>query len=138
MLYRLIYKELFWVVLSPYLYDRKETFYRHENKYHLFKYGVEYTVIAHRKKLNLSLLNVGQMKSLVNSSKNLVLLMIKSNVDVDYEAFNGCNSKLKADLVDVVNHDDEVFQKAGISSQEENPTWNTIAAKCLLFNIDMH
>ena len=64
---------------------------------------------AHRKKLILSLVNAGQMKRLLNSSKNLVLLMIKLNVDVDYEVFDGCNSKLKTDLVDVVNHDDEVF-----------------------------
>ena len=66
---------------------------------------------AHCKKLNLSLVNAGQMKILVNSSKNLVLLMIKPNVDIEYEAFDGCNSKLKNDLVDVVNHDDDVFHK---------------------------
>lgn len=64
---------------------------------------------VHHKKLNLSLVNVGKMKILVNSSKNLVLLMINPNIDVDYEAFDGCNSKLKNDLVDVVNHDDDVF-----------------------------
>lgn len=67
---------------------------------------------AHCKKLNLSLVNVGQMKILVNSSKNLVPLMIKPNGDIDYEAFDGCNSNLKTDFVDVVNHDDKVFQKA--------------------------
>ena len=32
------------VLGSPYLYDRKTIFYHHENKYHLFKDGVEYTV----------------------------------------------------------------------------------------------
>lgn len=78
----------------------------------MFKDGVEYIVRAHRKKLNISLVNVGQMKRPMNSSKNLVLLMIKPNVDVDYEAFDGCNSNLKTDLADVANHNDEVFQKA--------------------------
>lgn len=73
---------------------------------------MDYIVIAHRKKLNLSLVNAGKMKRVVNSSKNLGLLMMKPNVDVDYEVFDGCNSKLKTDLVDVVNHDDEVFHKA--------------------------
>jgi hypothetical protein len=49
-------------------------FHRHENKYHLFKNGVEYIVRAHTKKMNLSLVNVGQMKKLVNASKNFCSL----------------------------------------------------------------
>lgn len=32
------------VLGSPYLYDKKAIFDRHENKYHLFKDGVEYIV----------------------------------------------------------------------------------------------
>ena len=47
------------VLDNPYLYDRKAVFYFHEKKYHLFKDGVEYIVRAHRKKLNVSLVNVG-------------------------------------------------------------------------------
>ena len=35
---------------SPYLYDRKEVFHRHENKYHLFKDGIEYIIRVHKKK----------------------------------------------------------------------------------------
>ena len=65
------------VLGSPYLYDRRAIFHHHENKYHLFKNGVEYIVRAHKKKLNLSLVNAGQMKRLVNKNKNYVLLMIK-------------------------------------------------------------
>jgi hypothetical protein len=42
--------------------DRKAIFYRQENKYHLFKYGVEYIVRAHTKKMNLSIIIAGQMK----------------------------------------------------------------------------
>ena len=34
------------------------------------KDGVEYIVRAHRKKMNLSLVSVGQMKRLVNDSNN--------------------------------------------------------------------
>lgn len=75
---------------SPYLYDKKTIFHRNENKYHLFKNGVEYIVRAHNKKTNLSLVNAGQMKRQVNSSKNLVLLMMKD--DIDYKAFDGCVS----------------------------------------------
>ena len=77
------------VLGNSYLYDRKYTFYRHENKYHLFKDGVEYIVRANSNKINLSLVNAGQMKTLANSSKNFVLLIIKPKNDVDNEAFKG-------------------------------------------------
>jgi hypothetical protein len=71
------------VLGSPYLYDRRDIFYRHENKYHLFKNGVEYIVRAHTKKLNLSLVNARKMKRLVNASNNFVLLMIKPKENVE-------------------------------------------------------
>lgn len=65
------------VLRIPDLYDRRAIFHCHENKYHLFKNGIEYIVRAHKKKSNLSLVNVGQMKRLVSASNNFVLLMIK-------------------------------------------------------------
>jgi hypothetical protein len=99
------------VLGSPYLYDRRAIFHRHENKYHLFKNGVEYIVRAQTKKLNLSLVNAGQMKILVNASKNFVLLMIKPKYNVEKEAFQGCDSKLKYDLYEVFNQYDEMFQE---------------------------
>jgi hypothetical protein len=71
------------VLGSPYLYDRRSIFHIHEKKYHLFKNGVEYIVRAHTNKLNLSLVNDGQMKRLVNASKNFVLLMIKTKDNVE-------------------------------------------------------
>jgi hypothetical protein len=40
------------VLGSPYLFDRKVVFYREENKYHLFKDGVEYIVRSHHIKTN--------------------------------------------------------------------------------------
>jgi hypothetical protein len=104
--------DIYGIVLgSPYLYNRKVIFHRHENKYHLFKDGVEYIVRAHTKKMNLSLINAGQMKRLVNSSKNFVLLMIKPKDDVENEAFQGCDTKLKSDLFEVVNQYDEMFKE---------------------------
>jgi hypothetical protein len=99
------------VLGSPYLYDRKAIFHRHENKYHLFTNGVEYIVRAHTKKMNLSLVNAGQMKRLVNASKNFVLLMIKPKDDIENEAFQGCDTKLKSDLYKVVNQYDEMFKE---------------------------
>jgi hypothetical protein len=99
------------VLGSPYLYDRKAIFHRHENKYHLFKDGVEYIVRAHTKKMNLSLINAGQMKRLVNASKNFVLLMIKPKDDIENEAFQGCDTKLKSDLYEVVTQYDEMFKE---------------------------
>ena len=38
------------VLGGPYIYDRKSLFHLHENKYHLFKYGIDYIVRAHKKK----------------------------------------------------------------------------------------
>lgn len=94
---------------SPYLYDRKEIFHCHDNKYHLFKYGIEYIVREHHKKLNLSFVNDGQMKRLVNPSHNFALLMIKHKDVEESEAFQGCDIKLKHDLVVVVNTCDKMF-----------------------------
>jgi hypothetical protein len=99
------------VLGSPYLYDRKAIFHLHENKYHLFKNGVEYIVRAHTKKMNLSLVNAGQMKRLVNASRNFVLLMIKPKDDIENEAFQGCDTKLKSDLYEVVNPYNEMFKE---------------------------
>jgi hypothetical protein len=104
--------DIYGIVLgSPYFYNRKAIFHRHENKYHLFKYGVEYIVRAHTKKMNLSLINAGQMKILVNASKNFVLLMIKPKDDVENEEFQGCDTKLKSNLFEVVNQYDEMFKE---------------------------
>jgi hypothetical protein len=99
------------VLGSPYLYDRKAIFYRQENKYHLFKDGVEYVVRAHTKKMNLSIINAGQMKRLVNASKNFVLLMIKPKNNVENKAFQGCDTKLKSNLFEVVNQYDDMFRE---------------------------
>ena len=93
----------------PYLYDRKSIFHRHENKYNLFKDGSEYIVKAQRKKLNLSLANAGQMKILVNASNNFVLLVIKPKDDAENESFQGCDAKIKTDLIEVVNTYDKIF-----------------------------
>jgi hypothetical protein len=76
--------DIYGIVLgSPYLYDRKSIFHRHENKYHFFLNGVEYIVREHTKKLNLSVVNAGQMKRLVNASKKFILLMIKPKDNVE-------------------------------------------------------
>jgi hypothetical protein len=99
------------VLGSPYLYDRREIFHRHENTYHLVKNGFEYIVRAHTKKLNLSLTNAGQMKRIVNGSKNLVLFMIKPKDNDEEEVLQGCDAKLKSDLYEVVNENVEMFQE---------------------------
>jgi hypothetical protein len=92
------------------LYDRKVIFYRQENKYHLFKDGVESIVRAHTKKMNLSIINARQMKRLVNANKNFVLLMIKPKNDAGNEEFQGCDTKLKSNLFEVVNQYDDMFK----------------------------
>ena len=45
------------VLGSPYLYDRKAVFFRHENKYHLTKGGMEYIVRSHNMRVNTTLVS---------------------------------------------------------------------------------
>ena len=59
--------------------------------------------------MKISLVNAGQMKRLVNASKNFVLLMIKKKNGIDYESFEVCNDKLIYDLFDVVSKHGEMF-----------------------------
>lgn len=94
---------------SPYLYGRKAIFHHHENKYHLFENGIAYIVRENLKKLNLSLVNDGQMKRFVNASHNFTLLIIKHKDVDEYEAFQECDARLKFDLVEVVNTCDKMF-----------------------------
>jgi hypothetical protein len=99
------------VLGSPYLYYRRAIFHRHDNKYHLFKNGVEYIVRAHTKKMNLSLTNAGRMKRLVNVSKKIVLLMIKPKENDEEEVLKGCDAKLQSDLYEVDNENVEMFRE---------------------------
>ena len=58
----------------------KNYFISMRKKYLLLKDGVEYIVITHRKNLNISLVNAGHMKRLVNVSKKKFLLVIKKKM----------------------------------------------------------
>ena len=127
------------VLGSPYLFDRKSIFHRHENKYHLFKDGKEFIVRAHRKKTNIAMVNAGQVKRLVNSSKNFVLLMIKPKVDVNHESFDNCDPKLKSDLYDVVDVYHEMFQEpTGLPPKREIQHEIHLHPDCPLPNIGMY
>ena len=127
------------VLGSPYLYDRKAIFHRHENKYHLFKDGKEYIVRAHRKKTNIAMVNVGQVKRLVNSSKNFFLLIIKPKADVNHESFEDCDPKLKLYLYDVVYAHHEMFQEpTGLPPKREIQHEIQLQQDCPLPNIDMY
>jgi hypothetical protein len=65
------------VLGSPYIYDRKEFLFLHENKYHLTKGGVEYIVRAHNMRVNTTLVSAGQMKRLIRINKRYVLMVIR-------------------------------------------------------------
>lgn len=58
--------------------------------------------------MNLSLVSARQMKSLVNASKNFVLLMRKAKDIVESKAFSGSNYN-KHKLAEVVNTYDNMF-----------------------------
>lgn len=102
------------VLGSPYLCDRRAIFHFHQNKYHLFKNGIKYIVRAHNNKMILSLMNVGQMKRIVNASHNFALLMFKHR-DVDEpKAFQGYESSLKYDFIEASNSSDKMFQESNV------------------------
>ena len=66
------------VIGSPYLYDKKEIFYREKYHYHLFKDGIQYVVHFHRIKIDHSFANTGQLKRVINASKELTLMSIST------------------------------------------------------------
>ena len=93
------------VLGRPYLYDHKDILYRDKNQYHLFKYGIEYVIHAHRMKTIMSLITVGQMKRLVNARNNFVLMMIKvkENNDDASKSFAGSDPKHKYEMFKIIS-----------------------------------
>jgi hypothetical protein len=123
------------VLGSPYLYDMKEIFYREDNKYQLTKYGKEYIVRDHLKKLNLSLIKLGKMKRIVNVSKRYLVMVVKAKNTIGIDTFKDCDMNLKDDLVRIVSYYDEIFQvpkvlplkrqvEHGIQLQQDVPLLN--------------
>ena len=55
---------------------------------------IEYIVHAHHMKTNISLVYASQMKRLVNTSKNFVLMIVKTKDVGRNESFKGCDPKL--------------------------------------------
>lgn len=61
------------VLGSPYLYDRKEIFYREQNQYHLFQKGIEYIVHYHHTKGDKFVFIVEQLKQEAYANKYVVV-----------------------------------------------------------------
>lgn len=99
------------VLGSPYLYDRKAIFYRAENKYLLVEDGIKYFVRAHKLKNNYTLINSGQMKRMINSCKQFLLMVVKEKKPDKTNVFEGCNAKHQADIEKVVSEYDVLFQE---------------------------
>ena len=99
------------VLGSPYLYDRKAIFFRHENKYQITKDGVEYIVRAHQTKINSNLISAGQMKRLVNSNKGYMLMVVTGKDAELSDAFHGCDHVHKNELCELISNYDEMFQE---------------------------
>jgi hypothetical protein len=83
------------VLGSPDLYDRKAVFFRHENKYHLTKGGVEYIVRSHSMRVNTTLVSAGQMKRLINTNKRYVLMLVREKDVGTSDVFQGCGPSHK-------------------------------------------
>ena len=99
------------VLGSPYLYDRKVVFFRHENKYQITKDGVEYVIRAYQTKINASLVSARQMKRLVNSSKGCMLMVVREKEAELADAFHGCDQEHKQELSELISNYDELFQE---------------------------
>lgn len=108
------------VLGSPYLYDRKAVFFRHENKYQITKDGVEYIVRAHQNKINANLVSAGQMKRLVNSNKGCMLMVVREKEAEFADVFEGCDREHKQELTELISNYDELFQQLkGLTSKRE-------------------
>jgi hypothetical protein len=83
------------VLGSPYVYYRKEIFFRHEKKYHLTKGEVEYIFRAHNMRVNATLVSAGLMKRLINTNKRYVLMVIREKDVETFDAFQGCDPLIR-------------------------------------------
>jgi hypothetical protein len=72
------------VLGSPYLYDRKEIFYREHKQYHLIEEGNEYVVHAHHLKENQSLEIMEQLRKAAYAS-NTPIIVRKQAIDLKHE-----------------------------------------------------
>jgi hypothetical protein len=98
------------VLGSPYIYDRKVVFFRHENKYHLTKGEVEYIVRAHNMRVNTTLVSAGQLQRLININKTYVLMVVREKDVGTSDAFQRCDPSHKKELIDIVSKYDDIFQ----------------------------
>jgi hypothetical protein len=72
------------VLGSPYLYDRKEIFYRTKNQYQLTKAGQDYVVHAHHVKENKTLQTMEQLKKAVQA-RNKPIIVSNQVIDLKQE-----------------------------------------------------
>jgi hypothetical protein len=102
--------DIFGIVLgSPYLFERKSIFYGEENKYHLFKDGIEFIFRDHHIKTNVSLVSTIQMKRLVSASKNFVIMVVKQKEEDISDSLSGCDPYHERELVKIIYKYDELI-----------------------------
>jgi hypothetical protein len=99
------------VLGSPYIYDRKVVFFRHENKYHLTKRGVENIVRDHSMTVNRTLFSAGKMKRLINTNTIYVLMVVREKYVGTFDVFQGCDPSHKNELIDIISNYDDIFQE---------------------------
>ena len=65
--------------------------------------------------------------------------MIKPKNDVDYESFQGCDPKLKSDLIEVSNQNNDIFQEPnGLPPKRVIRHEIQLQQDCPLHNIGMY
>ena len=61
--------------------------------YLLVKYGIKYFIRAHKLKNNYTLINLGQMKRMINSCKQFLLMVVKERKPEKTNVFEACNAE---------------------------------------------
>jgi hypothetical protein len=124
---------------SPYLYDRKAILFIHEKKYHLTKGGVEYSVRAHRMRVNTTLVSAGKMKRLINTNKRYVLTVVREKDIRTSNAFQGFAPSHTKELVDIVSKYEDIFQEPnGLPPKREIQHEIHLQQDSPLPNVDMY
>lgn len=101
------FAEMTWVV-HTYMIGKSYSIMK-ENKYHIFKYGIEYIVRAHCIETDVSIMSIGKMKRLFNVSKYFVLIIVKQNDKDVSDSFLGCDPSHKQELVKIISNYDDLF-----------------------------
>jgi hypothetical protein len=97
-------------------------------------------------RVNITLVSAGKMKSLINTNKRYVLMVINYKYVGTSDAFQGCDPSHKNELIDIVSKYDDIFQEPyglppkreiqhEIHLQQDSPLPNVVMYKMLVLEM---